>query len=319
MRQKTLIRLQFSPIPVEAVLHLPRERILRALQGLREPPVIEDRNLRGAGRRRGSPVRHIIRDDIIRFVPHRRDDRCPAFKYSGRQPFIVKAPEILHGSAAPADDDDIRMVPPGQAVQCPDSADNRRRRVRTLHQSRLQNDPDERIPPPGCCDNVVDGLSGIRGDHAERPHIGGKRLLIRLVEHSLLFELFLQPFKLLLQLSHTVQNDLFCIQLILPGLLIDGHIAIYNDLVSVLHREFQSARLEHSPHDTVQHAGFVLQRKINMSGGMILTVADLAPHENLLQHNILPEHISDIFIYLCDGINRSIHGRPFSVREPLRR
>ena len=67
-------------------------------------------------------------------------------------PFVIKCPQILDGSAAPAHDQHIRQLP---AVGVANGAHDLRRRLHTLHPHRQQQHLGNGIAPPQNADHVV--------------------------------------------------------------------------------------------------------------------------------------------------------------------
>src|SRR5699024_5070188 len=128
------------------------------------------------------------------------------------------------------------------------------------------------------------------------------RAFIFLGKHSHFFQFLFQCQKTFIQKACALQGDFSCVKLIFSIPLINTYAASRYHPVSVFHGKSQSLSLS-GKHHTGNRSGFILQRKINMTGSMILTVRYFAFYIDPFQHKVLVKHIFYIGIYLSYRIN----------------
>ena len=116
------------------------------------------RRVGGGGRPR---IRHKVGDGHVRLVAHGGDDGRLTVVDGPGHPLVVEGPQVLHGPAAPAGDDDVPDLPP---VRVPDGPHDLRRGLGPLDPHRQQDHPGDGIPAAEDADHVVDRRPGAGGD-----------------------------------------------------------------------------------------------------------------------------------------------------------
>ena len=214
-------------------------------------------------------------------------------KNSSGNPFIIKGPQILYGSATPAYNDHIQIQP----VQDPDPFHNTFRSSFPLHKSRVQNDLQIWIAPQGNVTDILHCSPCWCSHNSQALYKSGNLLLVFLSKHAHLFQFLLQKQKSAIQITCSFQSDLPGIHLIPAITLININSTGYHNLISILHTECQAFSLT-CKHHTGKGAGLILQGKIDMSAGMVLTVGYFSLNLKLLKEVILGKHITHIAVYL---------------------
>ena len=157
--------------------------------------------------------------------------------------------------------------------------------------------------------DITDRSPGRCRDNTDRARIRRNRLFVLLCKHTHLRKLALELFEPHIPLTHAIERDLLCIELIFAVPLIHLHRTAHDYIVALFHAEGESAPVARK-HHTCDRSHRILERKINMPRCVVLTVRHLAPHQNPLQQKILCKHIFDILIYLSDGIYVLFHNIP---------
>ena len=290
--------LQTQPVPVQDRPQPPVQPFLPVLQKLQQLPDIIYGKLRSGRRRRRAKIRDKVNDGGVRFMPNGRNDGNRAVKDRLGHRLFIERPQILHGASAPSHDHHVHSEP----FQRPDAVHNAGNRLVSLHHGRIENDLHIGIPSAGNVDDIPHRRSRRSRHNAKGADIGGDRLLVLRSEQAALFQTALQPFKFFIQISGSVQEDLLRVQLVFPVPLVDLHAPLHDHLHAFLQAEGKPL-----PITGEHHAGdggpFILQRKIQMTGGMILAVAHLAPDADASQQEILGKHVPDIGVHLSHRIN----------------
>ena len=198
-------------------------------------------------RRRGSrspQIRHIIGNGYICFVTYRRNHRRPAVKNRPCHRFFIKGPQILNGSAAPANNQHVQS----HLIQCLYSTDNTGCRPGPLNQSRIQNKLNVRIPSGCNIHNIPNGRPGTGCHYSHSPGIAGNRLLILRSKHPHFFQLISQSLKPQKQISLAILFNFPCIQLVFTIPLINIHRSGYYNLLSFLQLKRETPALSGKHH-----------------------------------------------------------------------
>ena len=147
----------------------------------------------------GTEVGHIINDGHVRFMPHSGDHRNIRFIHRTGKIFIVKRPQILHRTAASADDDQIRHLLPVGVAQ---GAGQLCRRTSALHPHRQELYRGH--GPAGVQDagHVVDGGTSLGGDEGDALWVAWDGLFMLGGKETLLVQLVLQLLEGHIQFSH---------------------------------------------------------------------------------------------------------------------
>ena len=114
------------------------------------------------------------------------------------------------------------------------------------------------------------------------------------VKQALGRQLFLHLLKGGVQVAYAVHGHGGAVQLIRPVSGIDRDLAHGNDLHAVVRPEAQTHGIA-LEHDALQCRPFVFQRKIVVSRGVDLIIADLAPYGHLPQKWVVVQPSTDIF------------------------
>ncbi|MPM90439.1 hypothetical protein SDC9_137560 [bioreactor metagenome] len=222
-------------------------------------------------------------------------------------PLVIEGPQVLHGPAAPARDNQVSHL---IAVCIPDGPRDFRRGLRPLHPHRKQRRLGGGESPPQNAEHVVNRRPGGGGDDGNSPGIAGQELFMRLVEQALLQKLCLELLKGHRQIANPVRRQAAAVELIGPVSWEDGNPPLGNGLHAVFRTKPQPLGLG-PKHDAPQRAVLILQRKIVVSRGVDLVVGQFSPHQNILQNRLSVQQSFHIFVYLGNLIDRLVHKRTF--------
>ena len=236
-------------------------------------------------------------------MPHSGNDGNIATGDGPGHDLFVKGPEILHGPAAPAGDDDVGQV---VAVYIVQHGGDLLRRARSLDPDGTHQHPGQGPAPSQNADHVLHRRAGGRGDQGDRPGIPGEGLFPGGVKEALGRQLFLQLFKGHGQVPHPVGLHVGDIDLVLPALGEQAHPAREDDL----HPRFRAEAETHGirpEHHAGDDSPLVLEGEIVMPGGMDLVIGQLAPDTGLGQDLVPVQEELDILGQLCDRNRLKCH------------
>ena len=234
-----------------------------------------------------------ISDGKIRFVSHGGNDGSLRIKDSPGHLFLIEGPQVFDGTSAPSHDEHVKA----HLIQGPDPPYDAVRRIPALHQGGIEDQLHIWIPPPGYVADILNG--GSRGSSYDAdPHgISRDRLFVAGIEHPHLLKLLLQLFEALVKLSPAGKGCRSCVKLIAPRLLIDGDLPPDLHLLSVTEAEAKPLPVP-CEHDAGDGSSLILQGKINMTGGVIFTVADFALYTDIGKGVIPYKQVFDICVDL---------------------
>ena len=259
--------------------------------------------LGGVGGGGGPEVGHKVRDGHVRLMAHGGDYGNLGEIDHARHPLVVEGPEVLHGAAAPAGDNQVGDL---VAVDVADGPGDFRRGFGALDPHRQQDHLGQGVPLAENPEHVVDGGPGRRGDNGDALGKDWQGQLVGRIEETFLVELLLQLLKGHIEVADALGRQPFAVELIGPVPGEDRDPPCGQHLHAVL-RPKPQRRGRPPEHDAPDGAPGILQRKIVMSRGIDLVVADLAPHRQPRQHPVGVQQGFEILIDLGDVENLLFH------------
>jgi len=264
---------------------------------------VRGQQFRSPARSRGAQVGSEIRNGEIDFMADGADHRQGGVADGPGQVFIVEGQEVFGGTATSAQDDQVGCR---AGVDCLQGLDHASRRLFSLHNRRIDRDPDRREASGGNADEIVDCRSLGRGDQGDVGGKGGQGA----------FQVFIkQPFgrKSLFQLGkgqlqgtgalhvHSVDN-----KLIVAPRFVHGDPAAADHMVSVLGHLGQIALLHLEQHRLDLGVG-VFEGKIAMAGIGFVQVGNLSGDADKGESSF--EQVADGAVEFGDGESAAvIHG-----------
>ena len=238
-------------------------------------------------------------------MSHSGDDRGLAGIDGAGHSLVVEGPQILHGAAAPAGDDDVTDLP---FIRVPDGSGDLRRSLRALHPDGQQDDFRNGIPAAQNADHVVDRRAR-RGSHnGDLLRISGQRLFVGGVKQPLGVQLGLQLLKSHRQVAHALRGHGIAVELIGTVTGKHGDTARHHYLHAVFRPEPEAhgAALEH---DAADGALLVLQGEIVVPGGVHFVVGKFAPDADVLEHGLVVQQELHQFIDFGNAEDMLFHER----------
>ncbi len=207
------------------------------------------------------------------------DDRPRQGVDRAHDALVVERPQILQRTAAAADEHRVDLVAPLHLGQ---RGDQCRRRIRALHQARVDDHLHMRGAPGERGHHVVQRRAGGGRDHADGAHERRQRPLASGVEQAFGREARAQPQELLVQLSRAEPLHGLDDHLQLAARLVHREPAAQLHLQAVLQRHVaeNGRALEHGATQRTGAARSVLEREIAMAAGGARGAAQLAPHRH---------------------------------------
>ena len=227
---------------------------------------------------------------------------------------LVKGPQVLHGAAPPAGDDQVGGLMEVGPVQ---GGGDLLRRPLPLHPHRQDAHLGQGVSGPQDAQHVPHRRPCRRGDQGDAPGIGGQRPFVGLVEQALPQQLLLQLLKGYVQVPRSLRGQADAVQLILPVPWEHGDPPGGDDLHPVLRAEAQGGGVP-PEHDAPQCPLAVLQRKIVVPGGIHLIVGQLPPHQQAGEEPVPVHPALDIAAYLGgteDGLFSHASSPPSRARR----
>ena len=258
--------------------------------------VLTGDDLSGRRRSRGPAVGHVIGNGVVDFVPDCGDDRAGRPIDGPSHGFLVEGPQIFGGAAAASDD---QYIDAWIAVQIGDAAGDLGSRPGSLNTSRPQHD----LEPGGAAaehlDDIADGRTGRRGDHADGLGIGRQGAFALRGEQSFGFQAIFELCKSQGQFADAGGLHLGDVELVTAAALVHRDVPVGHDLHARLGGEGETARLPFE-HDRAELAARVLESEITVSGAVVREVGDFA--QNPAHGHGFLECSLDPGGYLGDGV-----------------
>jgi len=233
-----------------------------------------------------------------------RDDRDGTGKDRARHGLIVEGRQVLQGSSAPGDDDDVNVF---HFLQKPQRGRNFPRRLRSLHAHGRNQDIDGRETPSRHREDVPDHGPRGRRDDADPGRQKRNRFLFPGVEKPLGREPRFELFEGLLQRAKALGLDPLDNQLVLAPRLVHPQPSAAHDphaLFQFERRKRRGARPAEGGEARPEQNGadgalVVLEREIDMARSRAPQIRDLALH----LHDVEPrfQKIADFFRKLGNG------------------
>ena len=196
--------------------------------------LIRHRQLCGVGGRCGPQVGNIVRNGHIRLMPHGGNNGYIRIVDGMGHPLVVKGPQILHGAAAPAHDQQVgQMIMIGVA----NGGGDLPRRFHPLHPHGKQPHLRQRVSLVQNSEHIMDGGSGGAGDDADGSRIRRQRLLMLRGKKPLGGQLLFQLLKGGVQIPHPVHGQAAAIELKRAVSGVDGDPPHGNDFHAVFRAE----------------------------------------------------------------------------------
>ena len=167
---------------------------------------VKESHLGRVGRRRRPHVSGIIGQGRIRFMADGRNDRYAGMVNGLDHSRAVEAPQVFHGAAAAADDEDVQVLAPAHLA---DGLGDSRIDAVALDGNGMQDDFGIRIALAGNLINVVEHGAGLRRQDADAPGEARQLLLVAAVEIALSRQFVLDAFVLGLQRPGPLGKELF--------------------------------------------------------------------------------------------------------------
>src|ERR1700728_78873 len=188
-------------------------------------------NFGGSRRRGSSKIGDEIRDSEIALVSDSSDHRNFGSDNRANEYFLVKGPQIFERASAARNNDHFHGF---HTIEITQSRHNFARRKITLDLHGIQHHM--RIGKPSLQDtqNIENGGSGRRGDHADATREQGQRLFSTFVKQALVGEALFQLFESDLQSASAHRLDVADVNLVLTARFIDAERASHGDAQSVL-------------------------------------------------------------------------------------
>ncbi|OPZ83042.1 MAG: hypothetical protein BWY76_02466 [bacterium ADurb.Bin429] len=216
-----------------------------------------------------------------------------------RYALVIEAVQLLEGTAAPRQHDDVRLRNTRGKPQAFHDAGRSRH---PLHGGGHQHDAAARPAARGDGDEVVHHRAGGRGAERDTPRYHRKRALARLIEEPFRFQLLLQLLEGKVEVAHAVISEGVDVELVLPGALVDSDAALGQHALAFLGPKPQRLHAL-APHHAAQLAHLVLQREVQVPRRIQLAVADLPAHHHPLQRALALQQRFHVAGDLADGKN----------------
>ena len=238
-------------------------------------------------------------------MAHGGDDGRLAVVDGPGDPLVVEGPQVLHGPAAPAGDDDVADPP---LVRVPDGAGDLRRGLRSLHPHGQQDHLGQGIAAAEYADHVVDRRPGTGGDDGDLLRVRGQGHLVGGVEEPLLPELLLELLEGHRQIPRPLGSQGIAVELVGPVPGKDRDPAGGHCLHAVLRPEPEAGGLS-AEHDAPEGSLAVLQGEVVVAGGIDLVVGQLPPHQDALEDRRVVQQALHQLVHLGDCKDMGLHGR----------
>ena len=233
-------------------------------------------------------------------MPYRAHDGDRAGVDGPGQGLVVEGPQVLDGSPAPSDDDDVRKL--GMAAEEPNAAEQVRGSARSLHEGGIQVDLRQRIALGDGLEHILDGRASRRGHHAHGARKLGQFPFVRGIEQTLVFQFFLQFQIRGVQGAQSVRRHVVDIDLVGPGFGKERDPSVGHDLHPVVRPEVQPVYAV-PEHDGADDPVRVLETEIHVSGRVgTLVVGDLPADEYVPEGRVCVEKGLDPGIQFPDPV-----------------
>ncbi len=244
-----------------------------------------DGGLGGGGRGRGAPVGGVVDERGVGLVADGRDGGDVALRDGADDDFLVEAPEIFDGAAAPGDDQDVGTRDGAilaEAVEAFDGGGD-------FGGGRLALDadrPDDYVGREAIGDaveDIADDGAGGRGDDADGARQVGQLALALGSEEALGGELAAAVLEQGHEGAGAGRFDLLDDDLVFARAREGGEAARRDDLEAFLRLELQPGEAG-LPDDGVERGVLVLKGEIGVAGGVDATEAgDFAAHAHMAE------------------------------------
>jgi hypothetical protein len=221
----------------------------------------------GSARGGGAKIGDEITDGEIDFVADSGDNRQRRFKDGTRDDLFVESPQILKASSTPGDEDKIKAAggfqTRGPVIQQAESAGDFLGGPGALNAATRERNFQRRLTALDDVQDVANGGAGFGGHQPDSLGVTRERPFAFRRKKPFGLESLLQLFEGQLQGANALQFDRANDELVLATRLINRHVAVQEEFVSIFQEFAMGDRFAAEKH-TLQLRVSILQREVDV-------------------------------------------------------